>query len=358
MIFQPIFLLILMYSTCARCILPTDLVCPNSGSEIVIDGIGMESQKFRFPAVGTFGFPEDFECKWIFKAQPGLRLLLQSRDATIDENERIQVLDTNDDVLEDEPGALTDRDSNIVTSTGDSLTVRLTTDGNTGSTEELFINVIAGTDSGNCPGTTTLFATDTPQFLTTNNFPSKYGSNEECDVTILAEEGKVVNYTFEFTNMEEFVPARRRIGCFDTIEVFDGSSTDNTLFDSCDPFFPQNFGLSSGQSLRVRYETGSIKEEFGFLLRYKQEDVDECAALPGPCSDNAICMNTDGSFLCECRPGFTGNGFQCEAATPVIRKFIIPFLASSVGAGLTGAGLLFTLYVLANAGETPYNVKW
>eukprot|EP00105_Crassostrea_gigas_P029836 XP_011451899.1 PREDICTED: uncharacterized protein LOC105345464 [Crassostrea gigas] len=95
MIFQPIFLLILMYSTCARCILPTDLVCPNSGSEIVIDGIGMESQKFRFPAVGTFGFPEDFECKWIFKAQPGLRLLLQSRDATIDENERIQVLDTN-----------------------------------------------------------------------------------------------------------------------------------------------------------------------------------------------------------------------------------------------------------------------
>uniref|UniRef100_K1QCK6 CUB domain-containing protein n=1 Tax=Magallana gigas TaxID=29159 RepID=K1QCK6_MAGGI len=72
-----------------------DLVCPNSGSEIVIDGIGMESQKFRFPAVGTFGFPEDFECKWIFKAQPGLRLLLQSRDATIDENERIQVLDTN-----------------------------------------------------------------------------------------------------------------------------------------------------------------------------------------------------------------------------------------------------------------------
>lgn len=35
-----------------------DLVCPNSGSDIVIDGIGMESQKFRFPAVGTIGFPK------------------------------------------------------------------------------------------------------------------------------------------------------------------------------------------------------------------------------------------------------------------------------------------------------------
>uniref|UniRef100_K1QJZ3 EGF-like domain-containing protein 6 n=1 Tax=Magallana gigas TaxID=29159 RepID=K1QJZ3_MAGGI len=243
---------------------------------------------------------------------------LTQRNPVDEISEKAKKKSIPDDVLEDEPGALTDRDSNIVTSTGDSLTVRLTTDGNTGSTEKF---------------------------------------NEECDVTILAEEDKVVNYTFEFTNMEEFVPARRRIGCFDTIEVFDGSSTDNTLFDSCDPFFPQNFGLSSGQSLRVRYETGSFKEEFGFLLRYKQEDVDECAAEPGPCSDDATCMNTDGSFLCECRPGFTGNGFQCEA-TPVIRKFIIPLLASSVGAGLTGAGLLFTLYVLANAGETPYNVKW
>lgn len=49
-----------------------------------------------------------------------------------------------------------------------------------------------------------------------------------------------------------------------------------------------------------------------FYINSFVTDVDECAALPGPCSDNAICINTDGSFLCECRPGFTGNGFQCE----------------------------------------------
>lgn len=127
-------MIVIQFTIIYYCVFEADLVCPNSGSEIVIDGIGMESQKFRFPAVGTFGFPEqvylqpiilivlisfflfeaiycfalysaqivlflscfwDFECKWIFKAQPGLRLLLQSRDATIDENERIQVLDTN-----------------------------------------------------------------------------------------------------------------------------------------------------------------------------------------------------------------------------------------------------------------------
>lgn len=49
-----------------------------------------------------------------------------------------------------------------------------------------------------------------------------------------------------------------------------------------------------------------------FFVNSFVTDVDECAAEPVPCSDDATCMNTDGSFLCECRPGFTGNGFQCE----------------------------------------------
>lgn len=347
--FCPILLLVFISWTLVHCILPTDLVCPNSGSEIIIDGIGMESQKFRFPPVGTIGFPASFVCKWTFKAQPGLQLLLQIRDATIEDGETIEVIDTNNDVLLEELGPKTGLDFEMATSTGDSLTVILTTDSSTGTTEEMFINVIAGTDSGICPGTTILSASDTTQSLTSRNFPEQYGKNEECDVTIFAGKGKAVNYTFEFTNMEKFVPSRRRETCYDTIEVFDGSSTDNTLFDSCDPFFPQNFGLSSGQSLRVRYKTGALFEEHGFLLRYKQQDVDECAAEPGPCSEDATCINTDGSFQCVCKSGFTGDGVQCEATTPVIRKFIVPLVASSVGAGLTGAGLLFTLYVLASA---------
>lgn len=34
-----------------------DLECPEDGSDITIDNIGFESRGFRFPAVGTFGFP-------------------------------------------------------------------------------------------------------------------------------------------------------------------------------------------------------------------------------------------------------------------------------------------------------------
>ena len=31
------------------------------------------------------------------------------------------------------------------------------------------------------------------------------------------------------------------------------------------------------------------------------------------CDVNAACMNTPGSFICSCDPGFTGDGFSCTS---------------------------------------------
>ena len=39
-------------------------------------------------------------------------------------------------------------------------------------------------------------------------------------------------------------------------------------------------------------------------------DRNECVADP-PCSSNAECKNTEGSFMCTCREGFVGDGFNC-----------------------------------------------
>jgi len=47
---------------------------------------------------------------------------------------------------------------------------------------------------------------------------------------------------------------------------------------------------------------------------YNCDDVDtnECDKEDsGGCSDLAICINTQGSFYCVCRDGYTGNGFNC-----------------------------------------------
>ena len=42
-------------------------------------------------------------------------------------------------------------------------------------------------------------------------------------------------------------------------------------------------------------------------------DVDECVSGNNNClHGNANCTNTIGSYTCECKEGFTGNGVDCE----------------------------------------------
>ncbi len=40
-------------------------------------------------------------------------------------------------------------------------------------------------------------------------------------------------------------------------------------------------------------------------------DINECAT--NPCDVNAQCEDTDGSFVCSCNVGFSGDGFDCTA---------------------------------------------
>jgi hypothetical protein len=35
-------------------------------------------------------------------------------------------------------------------------------------------------------------------------------------------------------------------------------------------------------------------------------DVDECG-LAGTCGENTLCTNTPGNYVCQCKPGYTGN---------------------------------------------------
>ena len=44
---------------------------------------------------------------------------------------------------------------------------------------------------------------------------------------------------------------------------------------------------------------------------YGFSDIDECTGNHA-CHVNASCMNTNGSYLCECKPGFNGNGQNCK----------------------------------------------
>ena len=45
---------------------------------------------------------------------------------------------------------------------------------------------------------------------------------------------------------------------------------------------------------------------------FKFADINECSTGADNCHANARCINTAGSYRCQCRPGYTGNGFICR----------------------------------------------
>ena len=47
-------------------------------------------------------------------------------------------------------------------------------------------------------------------------------------------------------------------------------------------------------------------------------DINECAdPSVSMCGSNAMCINTNGSFVCECPPGFEGDTCSGEQSTEV-----------------------------------------
>ena len=63
----------------------------------------------------------------------------------------------------------------------------------------------------------------------------------------------------------------------------------------------------------------AISEFFDILLFYNNTniliqtlDTDECTVGTYPCDPNASCKNTKGSFECNCKDGFTGDGKRCR----------------------------------------------
>ena len=52
----------------------------------------------------------------------------------------------------------------------------------------------------------------------------------------------------------------------------------------------------------------TTQSEFYFL---PVSDINECQENTDTCHDNATCSNTEGSFDCQCKQGYTGDGINC-----------------------------------------------
>ncbi|CAH3181644.1 unnamed protein product, partial [Porites lobata] len=60
-------------------------------------------------------------------------------------------------------------------------------------------------------------------------------------------------------------------------------------------------------------------------------DINECEAGKHNCYANASCKNTKGSFVCTCKPGYSGDGVNCTGENNTSVFFIINlFLINSI----------------------------
>ena len=67
--------------------------------------------------------------------------------------------------------------------------------------------------------------------------------------------------------------------------------------------------------VKLPEDQGRITEGLGHhtkCLLCSFADVDECAQGLDDCHTNALCQNTLTSYKCSCKPGYRGDGRQCE----------------------------------------------
>ncbi len=47
-------------------------------------------------------------------------------------------------------------------------------------------------------------------------------------------------------------------------------------------------------------------------------DVNECSNVPSVCHKNASCTNSEGSYSCQCKSGYSGDGkINCTGITEI-----------------------------------------
>ena len=69
-----------------------------------------------------------------------------------------------------------------------------------------------------------------------------------------------------------------------------------------------------------------VNDFLGFLCNlnvplYLYADIDECATNEtNECDPNALCTNTEGSYICRCLKGYEGDGRNCKGMMDILSK--------------------------------------
>ena len=72
-------------------------------------------------------------------------------------------------------------------------------------------------------------------------------------------------------------------------------------------------------------------------------DVDECEQNQHNCHTNAACMNTVGSYTCQCNTGFQGDGRNCTGSLCPMSSHEQGLLAAVISSNLLPPQILMSV---------------
>ncbi|KAK1175725.1 tolloid-like protein 1 isoform X1 [Acipenser oxyrinchus oxyrinchus] len=144
--------------------------------------------------------------------------------------------------------------------------------------------------------------------ITTPGWPKEYPPNKNCVWQVVAPTHYRISMQFEFFELEG-----NEICKYDYIEVRSGLSSDSKLHGKyCGTEVPEVI-TSQYNNMRIEFKSDNTVSKKGFKAHFFS-DKDECSKDNGGCQHD--CINTIGSYVCQCRNGFVlhENKHDCKEA--------------------------------------------
>ncbi|CAN9504895.1 unnamed protein product [Ophioblennius macclurei] len=144
--------------------------------------------------------------------------------------------------------------------------------------------------------------------LTSPGWPNDYPSNKNCVWQLVAPVQYRITLAFDVFETEG-----NDVCKYDYVEVRSGLSSDSKLHGKfCGAEKPEVM-TSQQNNMRIEFKSDNTVSKKGFKAHFFS-DIDECSKVNGGCQHE--CVNTFGSYSCQCRSGFMlhDNKHDCKEA--------------------------------------------
>uniref|UniRef100_A0AAY4DT21 Metalloendopeptidase n=1 Tax=Denticeps clupeoides TaxID=299321 RepID=A0AAY4DT21_9TELE len=144
--------------------------------------------------------------------------------------------------------------------------------------------------------------------ITTPGWPKEYPPNKNCVWQVIAPNQYRISMQFEAFELEG-----NEVCKYDFVEVRSGLTSDSKLHGKyCGTEVPEVI-TSQYNNMRIEFKSDNTVSKKGFKAHFFS-DKDECSKDNGGCQHE--CINTIGSYVCQCRNGFIlhENKHDCKEA--------------------------------------------